>query len=81
MRRPIENHSAPGYVIYDPFLGSGTTIIAAELTGRVCHAIDIDPCCVAIAIARAHRPSGAFGLEGLKASTSRQKIPGSQPAA
>jgi DNA modification methylase len=29
--------------VYDPFLGSGTTLIAAELTGRVCHALDIDP--------------------------------------
>jgi hypothetical protein len=33
------------------------------------------------ALGGAHRPSGAFGLEGLKASASRQKIPGSQPAA
>jgi DNA modification methylase len=29
--------------VYDPFVGSGTTIIAAEMTGRVCHAIEIDP--------------------------------------
>jgi len=43
MRRPIENNSSPGQAIYDPFSGSGTTIIAAEMTGRSCLAIDIDP--------------------------------------
>jgi DNA modification methylase len=43
MRRPIVNNSAPGATVYDPFLGSGTTLIAAELTGRVCVAMEIDP--------------------------------------
>jgi hypothetical protein len=49
----------------------------------VCHAIDIDPCCVAIAIARWEELTGrqARLASGLKASASRQKIPGSQPAA
>ena len=32
-----------GGSIYDPFLGSGTTIIAAEMTGRVCYGLEIDP--------------------------------------
>jgi DNA modification methylase len=43
--RPIENHLRPGEVVYDPFAGSGTTVIAAELTGRVCFAIELDPRC------------------------------------
>jgi DNA modification methylase len=43
MRRPIENNSSPGQAVYEPFSGSGTTVIAAEMTGRVCHAIEIDP--------------------------------------
>jgi len=43
MRRPIENNSRPGEAVYDPFVGSGTTIIAAEMTGRVCHALEIAP--------------------------------------
>jgi DNA modification methylase len=34
MKRPIENSSSPGQAVYDPFVGSGTTIIAAEMTGR-----------------------------------------------
>ncbi|WP_287363315.1 DNA methyltransferase [Mesorhizobium sp.] len=38
MRRPIENNSSPGQAVYEPFCGSGTTIIAAEMTGRCCHA-------------------------------------------
>jgi hypothetical protein len=37
MRRPIANNSRPGQAIYDPFLGSGTTLIAAEMTGRSGH--------------------------------------------
>ena len=36
MRRPIINNSRPGQAIYDPFLGSGTSLIAAEMTGRIC---------------------------------------------
>jgi len=43
MRRPIVNHTARNDVIYDPFLGSGTTLIAAELTKRVCCGIELAP--------------------------------------
>jgi DNA modification methylase len=52
MKRPIENNSSPGQAVYDPFVGSGTTIIAAEMTGRCCHAIEIDPAYVDTAIIR-----------------------------
>lgn len=52
MRRPIANHTNPGQAVYDPFVGSGTTIIAAESTGRVCYAIDIDPVYVDVAVKR-----------------------------
>lgn len=52
MQRPIENHSRPGDAVYDPFLGSGTTLIAAEITNRVCHAIELEPEHVARTIAR-----------------------------
>ena len=41
MRRPIENNSSPGQAVYDPFVGSGTTIIAAEMTGS-CLSCDRD---------------------------------------
>jgi DNA modification methylase len=43
MRRPILNHLKRGGLVYDPFLGSGTTLAAAELTERVCVGIELDP--------------------------------------
>jgi DNA modification methylase len=39
MRRPILNHLRRGELVYDPFLGSGTTLAAAELTERVCYGL------------------------------------------
>jgi DNA modification methylase len=58
MRRPILNSSAAGDAIYDPFLGSGTTLIAAEVTGRRCHALDIDPRYVDVAVRRWQQLTG-----------------------
>lgn len=52
MKRPIENNSKPGDQVYEPFSGSGTTIIAAEMTGRACFAIEISPTYVDVAIQR-----------------------------
>jgi DNA modification methylase len=52
MRRPIENNSSPGQAVYEPFSGSGTTIIAAEQTGRACYAIELNPAYVQMAIDR-----------------------------
>jgi DNA modification methylase len=52
MRRPIENNSSPGQAVYEPFAGSGTTIIAAEMTGRSCHAIELAPQYVDVCILR-----------------------------
>jgi DNA modification methylase len=52
MRRPIINNSAAGEAIYEPFCGSGSTIIAAEATGRICYAMDIDPRYVDVAVRR-----------------------------
>ena len=52
MKRPIENNSSPGQAVYEPFCGSGTTIIAAEMTGRICHAIELDPLYVDVAVTR-----------------------------
>ncbi len=55
MLRPIENSSQDGDAVYDPFVGSGTTIIAAEISGRRCYAMNLDPIYCGVAIARWQR--------------------------
>jgi DNA modification methylase len=52
MRRPILNNTRQRDIVYDPFLGSGTTLIAAELTDRVCYGLEIDPCYVDVIVMR-----------------------------
>ena len=52
MRRPILNHTKRGELVYDPFLGSGTTLAAAELTERFCCGIELDPKYVDVEILR-----------------------------
>ncbi len=52
MKRPIENNSGAGESVYDPFVGSGTTIIAGEMTGRIVHAIEISPAYVDVSALR-----------------------------
>jgi len=52
MRRPILNNSSPGQAIYEPFMGSGTTLIAAETTGRVCLGVELNPAYVDVAVQR-----------------------------
>jgi DNA modification methylase len=58
MRRPILNHTRSGEACYDPFLGSGSTLIAAESSGRSCYGIEIDPRYVDVAILRWQRFTG-----------------------
>lgn len=43
MARPIRNHGGKDDDVYDPFLGSGTTIIAAEQLSRRCYGLEIEP--------------------------------------
>ena len=65
MRRPILNNSSPGQAIYEPFMGSGTTLIAAETTGRTCLGIELNPVYVDVAVARwQNLTGGAAVLEG-----------------
>jgi DNA modification methylase len=52
MRRPILNNSEPGQAVYEPFLGSGTTLIAAETEARVCLAVELEPLYVDVAVRR-----------------------------
>jgi DNA modification methylase len=52
MKRPIENNSRVGDCVYEPFAGSGTTIIAGEMTARKVLAIEIDPAYVDVCVQR-----------------------------
>lgn len=50
--RPIEYHTDPGDVVYEPFSGSGTQVIAAEKLGRRCFAMELEPRYVDVAVLR-----------------------------
>ncbi len=58
MRRPILNHLRRGELVYDPFLGSGTTLAAAELAERVCYGLEMDPKYVDVIVQRWQALSG-----------------------
>ena len=65
MRRPMLNNSARGQAVYDPFLGSGTSVIAAETCGRVCLGLELDPAYVDVIVERWEGFTGqAATLEG-----------------
>lgn len=59
MARPIRNHE--GRLIYDPFLGSGTTLIAAEQLGRTCYGMEISPAYCDVIVARWEKLTGKKG--------------------
>jgi DNA modification methylase len=52
MARPMRNHGGLGDIVYDPFLGSGTTIVAAEQTGRLCRGLELAPKYIAVTLQR-----------------------------
>jgi len=56
---PIRNHLRAGEALYDPFLGSGTALIAAERTGTRAYGMEIDPVYVEVALRRWEQFSGA----------------------
>ena len=65
MRKPILNHTKRGDLVYEPFLGSGTTLAAAELTQRACYGIELDPKYVDVVVQRWQTLSGKKAtLEG-----------------
>lgn len=65
MRRPIQNNSKPGDYVYEPFAGSGTTIIAAEMMNRYCLAIELSPAYVDVIVRRWQEfAKGAATLDG-----------------
>jgi DNA modification methylase len=62
--RPIEWHTKPGEVCYEPFSGSGTQIIAAERLGRRCFAMELSPAFVQVAIVRWQEFTGREAVRG-----------------
>lgn len=58
IERLIANSSQEGEAVYEPFLGSGTTLIACENLNRRCRAIEISPAYVAVALERWHQHTG-----------------------
>ena len=75
MRRPILNNSSPGQAVYEPFMGSGTTLIAAETTGRVCYGIELNPAYVDVAVERWQQFTGKDAvLSGSRETFNRIKI-------
>jgi DNA modification methylase len=62
MRRPIVNNSSAGQAIYEPFSGSGTTIIACEKESRIAHAIELEPAYVDVAVIRWQNFTGKLAV-------------------
>jgi DNA modification methylase len=58
IRRPIEWHTLPNGLVYEPFSGSGTCVVAAEMTGRRCLAMELSPVFVDVAVERWRRFTG-----------------------
>ena len=63
MQRAIHNHRGD---VYDPFVGSGTTVIAGEQEGRIVYAIEIDPAYVDVMV---KRWEDFTGQKAIKATT------------
>lgn len=62
MRRPIVNNSRVGDAIYEPFDGSGSTIIAAHVAGRRTFAMELNPLYVDVAVKRWQDFTGGIAI-------------------
>ncbi len=56
------NNSAPGEIIYEPFCGSGSAIIAAESCRRICYAVELNPEYVDMAVKRFEEYTGLHAI-------------------
>ena len=58
MRRPMLNNSNVGQEVYEPFMGSGTTLVAAETSDRICLGMELSPAYVDVAVMRWEQLTG-----------------------
>lgn len=65
-----------GDAVLDPFLGSGTTLLAAEGTGRVCYAMELEPKYVDVAIRRWQRKTGQVAVHAESGATFDARVAG-----
>ena len=59
MAYPIQNSSMSNCIVLDPFLGSGSTLIAAEQTGRICYGIELEEKFVDVIVNRYMEQTGS----------------------
>jgi DNA modification methylase len=58
IERAIQNSSQSGDILLDTFLGSGSTLIACERTGRICYGMELEPLYIDVAVMRWEAFSG-----------------------
>lgn len=63
MARPMRNHGKKGDLAYDPFLGSGTSIIAAERTERICYGLELNPKYADVSVERWQNATGGKAVK------------------
>ena len=76
MGRPIANNSRPGQAIYDPFLGSGTSLIAAEMSARICYGLELNPAYVDVIVRRWQLFTGRAAIHQASGQTFDQRAAG-----
>jgi DNA modification methylase len=75
---PLRNHTTADDVLYDPFCGSGTAVIAAEKLGRRCCALEIDPPYVQVTVTRWEAFTGGRAQRVGRAEAARRPAPRSR---
>jgi len=71
--------SGPGDLIYEPFCGSGTQLVAAERAGRRCYAMELDPVYCDVAVRRWEMAAEGRQLELWRSKSKSRKIPSPEP--
>jgi DNA modification methylase len=82
MQKSIANHTNAGELVYEPFCGSGTTLMAAEILGRRCLGVELDPKYVDVDVMRWQQFTGRQAVladgdrAGMSFDEAAQAMPG-----